>query len=236
MRSRPRAAMMPLVSTELIVSYDGTANDDDALALGKMLAPAGFTPALAYVRHAHEFDPRREELAEHDATQRLERGVLLLGDPGAKREVVLGASTGEGLGQLAERVGASVVVFGSDYRTAPGHSQPGTSAQYLLDGGAVSVAVAAAGLRTRLNDPIKSIAIPVAGPRSEDARQTASALAEKLGAKLEESPAGPVDLIVVGSQPEASAGRVVVGGDVRAELERARSSVLVVPAGAPLLP
>ena len=79
----------------------------------------------------------------------------LLGDPGAKREVVFGASTGEGLGQLAERAGAPLVVFGSDYRTAPGHSQPGTSAQHLLDGGAVSVAVAVAGLRTRLNEPIK---------------------------------------------------------------------------------
>lgn len=224
------------MSTELIISYDGTANDDDALALGKMLAPAGFTPSLAYVRHAHEFDPRREELAEHDAKQRLERGVTLLGDPEAKREVVLGASTGEGLGRLAERAGASLVVFGSDYRTAPGHVQPGTSAQHLLDGGSVSVAVAAAGLRTRMNDPIKSVAVPVAGPRSEDARQTAGALAERLGAKLEESSAEPADLIVVGSQPDAAAGRLVVGGDVRAELERARSSVLVVPAGAPLMP
>lgn len=224
------------MSAELIISYDGTANDDDALALGKMLLPAGFTPALAYVRHAREFDPGREELAQHDAKQRLERGVGLLGDPEAKCEVVIGASTGEGLGQLAERAGAALVVFGSDYRTAPGHSQPGTSAQYLLDGGAVPVAVAAAGLRTRLNDPIKSIAVPVAGPRSDDARATAGALADKLGAKLEESPAEPVDLIVVGSQPAAPGGRVVVGGDVRAELERARSSVLVVPAGAPLLP
>jgi hypothetical protein len=224
------------VGTGLIISYDGTANDDDALALGKMLAPAGFTPVLAYVRHAQEFDPGREELAQHDAEQRLERGAALLGNPGVKLEVVFGASTGEGLGQLAERAGASLVIFGSDYRTAPGHSQPGTSAQHLLDGGAVSVAVAVAGLRTRLNDPIKLIAVPVAGPRNEDARETARALAEKLGAKLEESPAEPVDLIVVGSQPDAPAGRVVVGGDVRAELDRARSSVLVVPAGAPLLP
>jgi hypothetical protein len=224
------------VGTELIISYDGTANDDDALALGKMLVPAGFTPALAYVRHAHEFDPRREELAQHDAEQRLERGAAMLGDPGARREVVFGASTGEGLGQLAQRVGASLVVFGSDYRTSPGRSEPGPSAQHLLDGGVVSVGVAVAGLRTRLNDPIKSIAVPAAGPRSEDARQTASALAERLGAKLEESAAGPVDLIVVGSQPDAPAGRVVVGGDVRAELDRARSSVLVVPAGAPPLP
>ena len=91
----------------------------------------------------------------------------------------------------------------------------------------MSVAVAVAGLRTRLNDPIKSIAVPVAGPRNEDARQTAGAAAENLGAKLEESPAESGDLIVVGSQPDASTGRVMVGGDVRTELDRARSSVLV---------
>ena len=224
------------MGTGLIISYDGTANDDDALALGKMLAAAGFTPMLAYVRHAQEFDPEREELARHDAKQRLERGAAMLEDPEADREVLISASTGEGLGQLAKSVGASVVVFGSDYRTAPGHAQPGTSAQYLMDGGAVSVAVAAAGLRTRLSEPIKLIAVPAAGARNEDARQTASALAEKLGAKLEHSPAEPADLIVVGSQPDAPAGRVVVGGDVRAELDRARSSVLVVPAGGPLLP
>ena len=30
----------------MIISYDGTPNDDDALALGKMLAPAGFLLAV----------------------------------------------------------------------------------------------------------------------------------------------------------------------------------------------
>jgi hypothetical protein len=30
------------------------------------------------------------------------------------------------LGQLAQRVGASVIVFGSDYRTPVGRAEPGT--------------------------------------------------------------------------------------------------------------
>ena len=42
----------------------------------------------------------------------------------------------------------------SDYRTPPGHVEPGTSAQYLLDGGSVAVAIAAAGLRTQLDGAI----------------------------------------------------------------------------------
>ena len=44
------------MSADLIVSYDGTANDDDALALGKLLAGTGATLALAYIRHSREFD------------------------------------------------------------------------------------------------------------------------------------------------------------------------------------
>jgi nucleotide-binding universal stress UspA family protein len=223
------------MSANLIISYDGTANDDDALALGKMLKGAGFTLGLAYVRHAHEFDPRREELAQHDAEERLDRGADLLDDPDVARHVAIGASTGAALAELAEREGASLVVFGSDYRTPPDRVEPGTSAQYLLDGGPVAVAMAPAGLRTRLDDAITSIAVPVAGPRNEDARETAAALAAKLGATVAESGSGPVDLIVVGSQPEAPAGRVVIGGDVRSELNRAHGAVLVVPAGAPLL-
>src|ERR1700722_15203881 len=122
------------MSADLIISYDGTPNDDDALALGKMLSRAGATLALAYVRHSHEFDPRREQLAQHDAEQRLERGATRLGGGGA-RHVVVGASTGTVLGELAVREGAKAILFGSDYRTTPGRAEPGTSAQRLLDGG-----------------------------------------------------------------------------------------------------
>jgi len=223
------------VSVTAIISYDGTPNDDDALALGKRLAPAGVTLALAYVRHAHEFDPRREELAQHDAEQRLERGATLLGDPSLARHVVVGASTGDRLGELAAAERASLIVFGSDYRTPPGHIEPGTSAQHLLDGGSVAVAIAAAGLRTETDGAIGSIAVPLAGPINDVARQTANSLAEKLGATVAESPSGPVDLIVIGSQPDAPTGHVVIGGDVRTELNNARSSVLVLPAGSPLI-
>ena len=214
----------------LIISYDGTPNDEDAVALGKMLAPAGFTLALAYVRHFREFDARREELAQHDAEQRLERGADLLGDQNVARHVVISASTGEGLAGLAASQEASLIVFGSDYRIPPGHVEPGTSAQHLLDGGAVAVGIACAGLRTQLDGTIKSIAVPLAGPRNDAARSTASALASKLDATVVDSASGPVDLIVVGSQPGASGGHIVVGGDVRNELYRARSSVVVLPA------
>jgi NAD-dependent DNA ligase len=47
--------------------------------------------------------------------------------------------------------------------------------------------------------------VPVAGPTNDVARETASALAANLGATVRESRAEPVDLIVVGSQPDAPA-------------------------------
>ena len=149
----------------IIVSYDGTANDDDALALGRLLAGTGATLELAYVRHSREFDPGREEIAQHDAERRLALGAAWLQDPDLPQHIVISASTGEGLGKLAESEGASLIVFGSDYRTPPGRVEPGTSAQHLLEGGTIAVAVAPAGLRTHADASIESIALASLGWR-----------------------------------------------------------------------
>lgn len=221
------------VSSDLIISYDGTANDDDALALGKLLARTGASMALAYIRHAREFDPRREQLAQHDADRRLEQGVAWLGDASIPRHVVFSGSTGEGLEQLAEAEQASVIVFGSDYRTPPGHAEPGTSAQRLLEGGSVAIAVAAAGLRSQGDAGIGSIAVAAADGDTA-AQESAQALADKLGAKIVELGPPTVDLIVVGSQPSASSRRITLSGATRTMLNSARGSVLVIPSGAPL--
>jgi len=113
------------MSATLIVSYDGTENDDDALALAKLLAECGATLALAYVRHAREFDQGREAIAQHDAERRLEQGAARLGNPSVPRHVVFSPSTGEGLERLAQTEGAAIIVFGSDYRTPPGSAWPG---------------------------------------------------------------------------------------------------------------
>ncbi len=218
------------MSATIIVSYDGTSNDDDALALARPFAATGIRLALAYVRHAREFDPRREELAQHDAERRLEQGAMGLGDSELPRHIVVSASTGQGLARLAESEGASVIVFGSDYRTPPGHVEPGTTAQHLLEGGPVAIAVAAAGVRATRELAIKTIA--VSGPDADEAAvQTAKSLADKLGASLVD---GAADLLVVGSQVAGAPGRITLGGSDRNRLNDARSSVLVVPRGKPV--
>ncbi|HEY1517372.1 MAG TPA: universal stress protein [Solirubrobacteraceae bacterium] len=221
------------MSADLIVSYDGTPNDDDALALGRLLAGTGAALALAYIRHSREFDPGREELAQHDAERRLEQGVAWLGDPQIPTHVVFSGSTGEGLEQLAEAEQASVIVFGSDYRTPPGRAEPGTSAQGLLEGASVAIAVAAAGLRTREEAGIATIAVAAADGDGA-AQQTADALAGQLGAKVVALGGQEIDLIVVGSQPNASSRRITLSGSTRTMLNAARGSVLVLPSGVPV--
>jgi nucleotide-binding universal stress UspA family protein len=220
------------MSIDIIVSYDGTPNDDDALALGKLLATTGASLALAYVRHSREFDPRREELAQHDAERRLEQGAAWLGDPSLPKHVVVSRSTGEGLEQLAVSEGAAVIVFGSDYRTPPGHAEPGNTAQHLLEGAPVAIAVAAAGLRTETDASIG--AISVSAPNGDTAAAaTAQALADKLGASVG-APEHDADLIVVGSQASSPAGRIALSGLSRSQLSAAHGSVLVVAHGKPV--
>lgn len=221
------------MSANIIVSYDGTANDDDAVALGKLLAQTGASLALAYVRHAREFDSRREELAQHDAERRLEQGAALLGDPDVPRHIVVSASTGEGLAKLAETEGASVIVFGSDYRTPPGHVEPGTTAQHLLEGGPIAIAVAGAGLRAKADAAIQSV-IVFAPDADTAAQQTAHALAAKLGVTVSGAADGDADLIVVGSQASSPPGQVALSGATRTYLNSGRGSVLVVPHGVPV--
>jgi nucleotide-binding universal stress UspA family protein len=221
------------MATGLIVSYDGTANDDDALALGRMLSGGQATLSLAYVRHSREYDPRREELAQHDAERRLELGATWLGDPAVSRHVVVDPSTGAGLGSLAAAESAGLVVFGSDYRTPPGRVEPGGAAQQLLDGGAVAVAVAMAGLRTAGHGSIRTIS--VSSSESDTAPQeTAAKLAELIGASLTSAEDPTADLIVVGSAPSAAPGTVALSGATRAKLDSARSSVLVLARQTPI--
>jgi nucleotide-binding universal stress UspA family protein len=63
------------------------------------------------------------------------------------------------------------------------------------------------------------------------ARETAQALADKLGATIAE---GDADLIVVGSQAGGPEGRVALSGAARTQLNASRGSVLVVPGGKPV--
>lgn len=221
------------MATKIIVSYDGTDSDRDALALGRTLARAGAALALAYVRHQKETGGR-EALAEHEAEALLEGGAAWLGDPDVPRFVVLSASTPEGLKELAVKEEADAIVFGSAYRTTPGHVYPQASAERLMEGGPLAVAVAPAGYVDLADAPIASIAA-VDEEGDTSAAQTAAALAARLGATVEDRPSHDAGLLVVGSKPPAVHGTVLISAASAYVVELATCPAIVLPRGVPLV-
>jgi len=212
---------MPL---KIIVSYDDTDNDRDALALGRLLAYSGAELSLAYVRHS-----QGGALEQQEAEELLARGAESVGAPEMPRHVVVNAGTSVGLAELAESEGADAIVFGSEYRTAPGTVKPGIPAHKLLLGGPAAIAIAPAGLRSNPAIGINTIGLIDEG--DEAARQTAASLAAALGASVGEHGRGPVDFLVVGSRPESPQGKVTLSAASDYVVETATSPILVVPRG-----
>ncbi len=218
--------------TKAIISYDDTLNDHDALAFGRLLGQAGAELMLAYVRHTSHAQRSREELEEHEARSLLDRGARWLDDLDVERRVVVSASTGTGLRWLAEHEHADIVVFGSDYRTPAHRVSPQHSAQALLEGGSVAVAIAPANFRAQHDRHIGRIGV-LAGAGDDAALTTANELAARLGATVTTGE-NPCDLLVVGSRPEAQAGQVMITAQAQNAIENAGGPVIVLARGVAL--
>jgi nucleotide-binding universal stress UspA family protein len=215
------------MALKIIVSYDDTDNDRDALALGRLLAISGAELSLAYVRHSVG-----GSLEQKEAEEMLARGAASVGAPEMPRHVVVNAGTSLGLRELAERENADIIVFGSEYRTAPGTIRPGRPAHKLLLDGPAAIAIAPAGLQSHPSVSIHTVGVLDEGDPS--ARETAASLATALGAGVSEHGAGPVDLLVVGSRPEAHPGKVTISAASDYAIETATCPVLVTPRGVAL--
>ena len=219
------------MAIKAIVSYDDTPNDHDALMLGRVLAHAGAELTLAYVRHTTQSEQRREELEEHEAEALLERGAHALDGIDVARRVVVSGSTPEGLKWLAEEEGADIVVFGSDYRTPAGHVSPQHSSLGLLNGGPAAIAIAPAGYRDR--EPHVHMIGLLATAGDDAAIETVRDLADSIGGVATRDERH-VDLLVVGSRPEAPDGHVMVSAQHERAIEDATAPVLIVARGVPL--
>jgi nucleotide-binding universal stress UspA family protein len=216
------------MAPKAIISYDDTPNDHDALMLARVLADAGAELLLAYVRHTVEQE--REQFEEDEAQALLERGARMFGELELERRVVVNGSTADGLRWLAEREGAEIIVFGSDYRTAGGLVSPQKSTQVLLEGSPAAIAIAPASYRSESATTFGRVGVlAVAGDHG--AVRTAQDLAEILGARLTHDEPH-VDLLVIGSRPEAPEGQVSISSRARHEIENATYPVLVMPRGA----
>lgn len=210
------------MALKIVVSYDDTDNDRDALALGRLLAGSGAELSLAYVRHSFG-----ESLDQHAAEELLARGAASVGTPDMPKYVVINPATSVGLGELVEQEGAEVLVFGSEYRTAKGLVKPGISAHKLLLGGSSAIAVAPAGLWSGDEPSVATVGVIDEGDPA--ARQTAESLAGALGATVVDHGTGKVDLLVVGSRKEAPEGKVVLSASSDYAVEAANYPVLVIP-------
>jgi nucleotide-binding universal stress UspA family protein len=217
------------MSPRAIISYDDTPGDHDALMLGRILADAGAELTLAYVRHCTHGDRSQELVEEQEAATLLQRGADWFSGLRVDTRVVVSPSTSDGLRQLAEQDQADIVVFGSDYRTAPGHVAPQRSTQAFLDGGATAVAIAPAGYHDEWAPRIHRVGV-IAIPGDDATIATARSLADSFGAMLTRDE-HQVDLLVVGSRLEAPTGRVMVSAQAHNEIENATCPVLVVPRG-----
>ena len=215
------------MALKIIVSYDDTDNDRDALALGRLLAINGAELALAYVRHSFG-----ESLEQKQAEELLDRGAASIGTPEMPKHVVVNPATSVGLMELAEKEDTDVIVFGSEYRTARGTLKPGISAHKLLLGGPSAIAVAPAGLWEAGEVSIGTVGVIDEGDPA--ARTTADSLAAALSASVAEYESGGLDLLVVGSRPEAPAGKVVLSARSDYAVEAANYPVLVIPRGVTL--
>jgi len=218
------------VTTKIIVSYDGTDNDRDALALASVLGATGASVALAYVRHATEGKRSAERLAEQEAKELLDAGARSLNRPDVSTHVVLSASTPDGLRDLAVELAADAIVFGSEYRTAPGHVDPQASARRLIDGGPIAVALAPSGFHELADYAVRTIGA-VAEDGDPCVLETAEAIAASHHGSVAPRATGDADLMVVGSKPGTVTGRVTISAAADYLIELARCPVLVLPRG-----
>jgi len=220
------------MSVSALVSYDDTPNDQDALALARVFADVGADLTLAYVRHATQTERSQERLEEHEAEALLSRGARWLGDLAVERRVVVHASTGEGLRALAEEEDHELIVFGSDYRTAAGHVAPQRSAQRLLEGGPTALAIAPANYSAGWTPEIRTLGL-LAGLDDSAAIDTAHQLALHFDATVTDTAHG-VELLIVGSRPEAREGHVMISAQAQNAIETATAPVLIVARGVAL--
>ncbi len=209
--------------TQVIVSYDGTRNDRDALALGRLFA-AGWLRDLARLcasrRRARRHNTRRGLNERPSTCSRWAPACSR--DIAVGQHVIVNSSTAEGLAELAVEVGAEVIAFGSSYRTPFSRVELPRTAEQLLDRGiACSLALAPAGLR---REPVER-SIGTISVYDEDKDPVALASAKSLGHALGAIvTADEADLLVITSRAQAPSGRLLLSGTAREQIEQARCS------------
>ncbi len=138
--------------SRILVGYDGSDQARDAAGLGRLLAEvSGAKLTLAAVLPQDPLTGGRDVLFK-DSDAELRCKLEEAAEPiGATTLTLPSSSPARGLHELAEGIGAQLLVVGSSHRAGIGRAVAGTVAQRLLHGAPCAVAVAPDGYR--LSEP-----------------------------------------------------------------------------------
>jgi nucleotide-binding universal stress UspA family protein len=185
----PRRGAGAPTARPVIVGFDASTAGADAVTLaqaycrtvGAHLIVATVHPAPAAIspgRVDAEWVADRHRLA----SEILAQARVLLGDD-ADYRVVASSSAAHGLHDLAEEVGAGLIVVGSHRSATAERLFAGSTAERLLSGSVCPVAVAPAGMRNRPVDGLRRIGVAyIEEPEAIAALTTAATFAESANA------------------------------------------------------
>ena len=216
---------------KIIVGYDGSERSQDGLALGKLIAEASGADLVVagvfkFDRRWGGVDPYLQE-AEADHAREIERAAAAVS---AEAEAIPSSSPGRGLHELAEEIGADLVVVGSSHRSRAGQVLAGNVGTALLHGSPCSVAIAPHGYATGSDPQLAEIVVAYDGsPEAQMALEDAIALARPSEALLKLVTVAEPPVISYGKGGGSSQGwqtlKETVEATMRDRLEQATASI-----------
>jgi nucleotide-binding universal stress UspA family protein len=174
------------VYRHIIVGYNGSAQAEDAVALGKLIADA--TGASLTLAGVYYFSPRlggRDPVLHDVEAEHIRQLEETAASVGARAEAVASSSPAHGLHRLAEETEADLVVVGSAHHGKAGQILAGSVGMGLLHGSPCSVAIAPHGYAGRAPSGIAEITVGFDGsPEASRALTDALELASASGATV----------------------------------------------------
>ena len=199
---------------KIIVGYDGSERAQDALALGKLVAD--ICDAGLVVAGVFQFDPlwgQRDPAfaeAEADYAREIERAAASVD---AEAEAIPSSSAGRGLHELAEEIGADLVVVGSSHHSRAGQVLAGNVGMSLLHGSPCSVAVAPHGFAAASGEKLEEIVVGYDG-----SQESKMALAEAI--EIARASDALLKLVTVAQPPMVAHGKGGGANQGRQELRQ----------------
>jgi nucleotide-binding universal stress UspA family protein len=178
----------------VVVGFDGSPTGEDALALARWCGRVLDGPTIVAVVHPSpapvgigrvdaEWVADRHRLAEQildDARQLMSSGAGPV-----EYRILQSSSAAHGLHDLAEEVGAGIIVVGSRRKGPEERLFAGSTAERLLSGSVCPIAVAPSGMRSRSTGPLTRIGVAyVETPEAHVALDLAARLARRTSAEL----------------------------------------------------